>query len=66
MEQCNLFQCYSKRKMVERNEIGALATFLNRCNSSCHLNPGSTYRSETNRQMRQAYAEWYMQRHLGR
>ena len=56
MPQCNLLECYHKRKMVERHEIGALAGFLNRCNSNCHLNPGSAYRAETNRRMRQAYA----------
>jgi hypothetical protein len=50
--------------MVERNRVGELEGFLNRCNTNCHMNETSTYRAETNRLMRHAYAEWFMQQRL--
>jgi len=60
MKACSLVKCYEKRQMVKRREIDKLAGFLDRCNTACHLNPSSSYRAETNRRMRHAYASWYM------
>ena len=47
--------------MVERKEIGFLESFLNQCNSCCYNNRDCSYRAETNRKMRHAYAEWFME-----
>ena len=62
MKPCSMEECKNRRKMIESGQIASLSAFLNRCNSSCHNNPECSYRAETNRKMRHAYAEWFMRR----
>ncbi len=61
MKPCSLWECYRKRASLKRDGVATLASFLTRCNSCCHKHESSRYRSETNRMIRHAYAEWYME-----